>query len=83
MSETKQIDDGGSAFPIEGGEFSGLHPEHGMSLRDWFAGQALIGFTNAFISSGWHSPNEYQIEVLAKNAYVAADAMLAERAKDR
>ena len=37
---TKQIDDGGPAVPLEAPRYE---PEFGMSLRDWFAGQALSG----------------------------------------
>lgn len=46
----------------------------GMSLRDWFAGLALQGFLA--------DPNlNGEPENFARNAYQAADAMLAERAK--
>ena len=37
MTDAAKIDDGGPVFPCEGGEFSGLHPDPGMSLRDYFA----------------------------------------------
>jgi hypothetical protein len=73
------IDWGGQAFPTEGGDQSGLYPDPGMSLRDYFAGQALVGFVHAYIGDGWHSPNKYQIEILANNAYLASDAMIAAR----
>ena len=63
MSE--KINDGGAAFP---GWESQIRP--GMTLRDWFAGQAL-----ATINSGG-SP-----EWKAVIAYMQADAMLAQRAK--
>ncbi len=43
----------------------------GMSLRDWFAGQALVGICIGEGSSSWEQD--------AKNAYVVADAMLAVR----
>jgi len=79
MSDKLEIDHGGNAFPTEGGSDSGLYPDPGMSLRDYIAVNALVGFTHAFVGSGWHSPNGYQIEVLAKNAYAAADAMLIAR----
>ena len=52
----------------------------GMSLRDWFAGQALAGFTSCSDGGG---------DVLmgaadtARAAYNYADAMLIERAKAR
>ena len=47
----------------------------GMTLRDWFAGQALAGFLA--------SPNHQgtTLEVDARDAYRVADAMIAERGK--
>jgi hypothetical protein len=45
--------------------------ERGMTLRDWFAGQALIGLLTT-------RPAD---EIVAKWAYSYADAMLAERSK--
>jgi hypothetical protein len=46
-----------------------------MTLRDWFAGQALIG-----LASNWRSfTDDNALELLGKSAYVCADAMLAER----
>lgn len=32
-----KINDGGPAFPCEGGDLSGLHAAPGMSVRDYFA----------------------------------------------
>lgn len=63
--------DGGPAFPTPE-SFSGNHGRvfGGMSLRDWFAGQALQGG----ILSDTASPTEQ-----AKTAYAYADAMLAAR----
>ena len=52
--------------------------ERGMSLRDWFAGQALAGFCanqNAFPTEQWH------FDALADDAYRMADATLAAREK--
>ena len=77
-----KLDDGGPAFPsptvvmpLTGGHIpDGGEGEFGMSLRDWFAGQALIGMT--FSSDDFETWPE-----LAMKAYTAADAMLAERAK--
>jgi len=40
MSDT--INDGGPAFPLP--SEPGFPAEMGMTLRDWFAGQALAGF---------------------------------------
>ena len=47
----------------------------GMSLRDWFAGQALVGLLNGqFSHSGVHN-----FDALPKEAFDVADAMLAAR----
>src|SRR5574342_974370 len=68
---------GGPAFPIttEGGMGGSTH-YFGMSLRDWFAGQALIGMLASrvnypFLGTGWNA--------MAAEAYEAAAAMLARR----
>lgn len=68
-----QIKDGGSAFPR-----MSLDPHrslHGMSLRDWFAGQAMAGML-ANMRGGLDTIADH-----ASHAYVYADAMLAERSK--
>lgn len=44
----------------------------GMTLRDWFAGQALAGFTVATNSA-------FEPERYAQACYSLADAMLAQR----
>lgn len=51
--------------------------QYGMTLRDYFAGQALAGF------AGSQSANVYSWveDRVARSAYEIADAMLAERAK--
>lgn len=43
-TEAKYVDDGGYAFPNPADDRSGWHAESGMTLRDWFAGQAISGF---------------------------------------
>ena len=73
------IDDGGPALPIPEQQFSdgmtivSSQGAPGMSLRDWFAGQALAGMC----------ANRLYDDVLyvkmAREAYIAADAMLAAR----
>lgn len=81
--------DGGPAFPRphspnpHGGMDDG--PEEGMSLRDWFAGQALVGWLASFdegIAASYDSEpeawKEHQQEV-AKVCFGYADAMLRER----
>lgn len=64
--------DGGPAFPFQsiGPEFMSGHC--GMSLRDYFAGQALVGLLTL-------SANGRSNVRLADEAYVYADAMLAAR----
>ena len=83
----KQLD-GGPAFPaiipLEHSEEQGKdypnYTESGMSLRDWFAGQAagqaLHGFLQSGKRVGWGSSSD-----LAKRFYECADAMLVERVK--
>jgi hypothetical protein len=74
--------DGGPAFPTLGDEFMqtpngswcpksdyGFHGDPGMSLRDWFAGQALAGMANEDVTD----------ETVANWAYLRAEAMLRER----
>jgi hypothetical protein len=68
----KRMDTGGSAFPstidrLERGM-------DGMSLRDYFAGQALQGLCAAYIITNPDDKN-----TLAQLSYVLADAMLISR----
>lgn len=65
MSEARN--DGGPAFPVE--LLTGK--SDGMSLRDYFAGQAIIGLV---INSGRNNADDACV------AYQVADAMLAARA---
>ncbi|TPK14121.1 hypothetical protein [Mesorhizobium sp. B2-5-11] len=82
MSEERN--DGGPAFPVTGATFG----REGMTLRDWFAGQALPAIVNA-TSAGKHQPSGVDVrnstyskvvEGIAQDAYALADAMLAARA---
>ncbi len=47
----------------------------GMSLRDWFAGQALIGLAST-ASSGKANDHQPTPDEVALQCYVMADAML-------
>jgi hypothetical protein len=78
------IKDGGPVFPLpkdiqaslRSGCFGVLYDHRGMSLRDWFAGQALAGLV-------FH--NDYGAvsdKDIAKGAYKFADAMLKAREED-
>jgi len=65
MSEKK--DDGGCAFPFVVQDYES---DPGMSLRDWFAGMAMMGiYANA-------SSRIFKQEEIASDAYRAADLML-------
>lgn len=63
---------GGPAFPTVAGQ---TVYSNGMSLRDWFAGQALAGIVANPARMGI-------IEEAASTAYAYADAMLAARQPD-
>jgi hypothetical protein len=71
---------GGPAFPLQsiGPEFAPGHS--GMTLRDWFAGQALAGLC-ALQECAPAFEGETLSETMAALAYMQADAMLAEREK--
>lgn len=91
--------DGGPAFPLGQKEavdgslyYDAVHP--GMTLRDYFAAQALIGFIAAGLASSAlgevrrrekdltdRAASIAAMELIADGAYIAADAMLKERAK--
>jgi hypothetical protein len=70
----KKINDGGPAFPLTAGK-DFQFAENGMSLRDWFAGQALAGICAC---PTFDLPTKAGF---AQHAYEFADGMIAERAK--
>lgn len=76
-TDNSRVDDGGPAFPIAvPTDFQFAEP--GMSLRDWFAGQALP----SIISAGTPTEGEGTVfDWMAADAYAFADAMLAARAE--
>ena len=59
---------GGPAFPVVT-----ANDMRGMTLRDWFAGQALAALLNR--------PEWPELFIAAEQAYALADAMIAERDK--
>tara|TARA_S200002703_G_scaffold73209_2_gene63192 strand:+ start:254 stop:451 length:198 start_codon:yes stop_codon:yes gene_type:complete len=61
-------EDGGEAFPVS----NGVHTVFGMSLRDYFAGQALVGLVSPPGTGDL-------VKIYAADAYALADAMLEER----
>lgn len=74
----ENINDGGPAFPHSGMSQIGGQPIQqvfagGMSLRDWFAGQALASRTNKLEHGIVYTSD------LVKECYYIADAMLEAR----
>ena len=71
---------GGSAFPTRETLTTGEKVEiAGLTLRDWFAGQALTGLIEARARAGGVMPP--QPDNIPRLAYEYADDMLAEREK--
>lgn len=69
---------GGLAFPFHGAEADRYPTDPGMTLRDYLAGQALVGLLAHPCSYGARR-NEDSPEGFATRAYIFADAMLAAR----
>jgi hypothetical protein len=89
-----KIDDGGPAFPMTGStanwdaEKGQYVPQYGMTLRDWFAGQALgsilksCGDLWCYYDQNAGSKGDNDIpspRAVASYTYELADAMLAAR----
>ncbi len=70
MSKDKGTDTGGNAYPNE------RFGEHGMTLLDWFAGQALAGILS--IENAYENDGESEI---AQWAYDHAEAMIEQKRK--
>jgi hypothetical protein len=71
------INDGGPAFPVPDSHHANGQVQYGangMTLRDWFAGQALQGL----LACG-EAHDEHTDSVTAGAAYKMADAMLKAR----
>ena len=81
--------DGGAAFPLINWKYpsgvEGQSLQEGMSLRDWFAGQALIGIlasgsvTRVAIRKVADKCKEAETKTTADVCYEYADAMLQQR----
>lgn len=68
---------GGPAFPMH----PNMHPADeckGMTLRDWFAGQALVQLLSSNYVADCETGRIYT-KFYAETAYEIADTMLAER----
>lgn len=82
-----KIEDGGPVFPgyptrgtiNEAGDVVPVLPHFaGMSLRDWFAGQAMTA-VGALVTAGQHQLPAPGPQGFASECYDLADAMLAAR----
>ncbi len=73
-SVSAPINDGGPAFPCTTGSDGGIF-QGGMSLRDWFAGQALAGW----LASPVKAPDGVSSDMLTQALYKIADDMLKAR----
>jgi hypothetical protein len=78
--------DGGSAFPQHGwsndpATIERMKEQGGMSLRDWFAGQALIGLLSNTSLQDSREPDAVALGPawFAEQAGIQADAMIDER----
>ena len=82
--EDREVGEGGQAFPLQEADTCGW-THRGMTLRDYFAGQALAGMSHNLAGMLGYTPSAYakgpHNEALADRAYALADAMLRERAK--
>lgn len=88
-------DDGGLAFPGQPTYQTphgaiGVTAQNGMTLRDYFAGQAVTGILPVYVAASVESIEAVAERVgykgslfglVAREAYALADAMLAERSK--
>jgi hypothetical protein len=74
VMSSEQIKDGGAAFPRSDGGYS--QTQTGMSLRDWFAGQAMFAAWQAK-HKGYYEGANLDMAICA---YQFADAMLKVRA---
>jgi hypothetical protein len=89
MKQMTTKDDGGQAFPSTKSSLMRDHMREphrfthdyqtvgGMTLRDWFAGQALA----LLGGRSWGHVEGDKVETWASAAYTLADAMLTERSK--
>lgn len=69
---------GGPAFPSADFE---QHEYTGMTLRDWFAGQAMTTMFYPAIMESIRTDVDLNCDKVAEFAYLMADAMLSQREK--
>jgi hypothetical protein len=69
--EALRVADGGPAFPVVDPVTISSYVIPGMTLRDWFASQALAGMVTEYSAK--------EAKLLARHCYERADAMLEAR----
>jgi len=78
-----QTPDGGPAFPTFFPDPEVGSGYAGMTLRDYFAGQALAGYLASPINKFTHQldvdPEQLNMGVITRDAYDLADAMISAR----
>ena len=74
-----KINDGGPAFAKASDPYG--RSQAGMSLRDYLAGQAIIGLIGGRNWSEVKGGDDVVIKQWAESAYLVADAMIAARSK--
>ena len=86
-----KIDNGGQAFPSHPMLYSSAdqHEAQGMTLRDWFAGQAPVTMEDAVLVCGWVDLRDASLStdsnrattwaVMSMLRYEYADAMIEAR----
>lgn len=78
----ENINDGGPAFPNPSLADENYRPQpgdNGMTLRDYFAGQALAGLAGMNVNDGSDFLHPLGVKSAAQWAYTFADAMIAAR----
>jgi hypothetical protein len=89
MSMSKQIDNGGPAFPCTIDDNGAWYNReaNGMTLRDWFAVKCDIAIYNPsrmfFDQFGRHATPAEFAEYISTIRYLEADAMIAARKGDK
>lgn len=73
------IDTGDTAFPVTEAH-GGNYPHTGMTLRDYFAGQYVIGLCHFWVETRKQvNIEDPKPETVADMAYILADAMIKRR----
>jgi len=76
--ESRKIDDGGPILPGPCQHETNIDIHEGMSLREWYAGQALAGMTaTAYLAAAGEMSIPAAAKDLAEICFATADALIA------